>query len=101
MRLDQFGLSQTHGEILQRILIEPVRKLGGKVWVFGSRARGDYQKFSDLDLLMQGPVSGQILAKISEELEESRLPIRVDLVHVDNLADSYRAQVFRERVEVD
>jgi uncharacterized protein len=70
------------------------------VSIFGSRARGDFRQFSDLDVLVEGPVSPSLLSSVSESLEESTLPFRVDIVLEGDLADSYRPGVLRDKVRV-
>lgn len=100
MRSDGFGLSQTNWQLITKLLLKPVKEAGGRVWIFGSRARGDYQQFSDLDVLIAGAVTSELISSIEEQLEESTLPVRVDLVLESNLADTYRAGVLKERVEI-
>jgi predicted nucleotidyltransferase len=100
MKSARFGITEQHWEILTRLLFQPIREVGGKVWVFGSRARGDYRKFSDLDLLIEGAVPSQLLASAGEALEESTLPFRVELVCESDLAETYRSTVLKEKVEL-
>ena len=100
MSSDRFGLSQPHWELLTKLLFRPVKEAGGRVWIFGSRARGDYRQFSDLDVLIGGPITRDLISTIGEQLEESTLPIRVDLVLEPDLAETYHAGVMKERVEV-
>jgi predicted nucleotidyltransferase len=100
MRSDRFGLSQPHWDLLKRLLLQPIKEAQGRVWIFGSRARGDYRQFSDLDVLIGGPITPNLISSIGELLEESTLPICVDLVLEANLADSYRTGVLKERVEI-
>lgn len=76
-----------------------------RLWVFGSRACGDFKKFSDLDILYQLPEAGPplpsgFLSTISEHLEDSRLPIRVDLVDQKNVADSYYESIMKDKVAI-
>ena len=97
--MNLFGLESRHIDLLKAIVIKPLLPTSTKLWVFGSRARGDYQKFSDLDLLVSGHVSPQLISSIREALEESSLPIKVDLVCEEELAESYRDGVMRDRVE--
>lgn len=98
----KFGLSESQMEILLRLAIEPLKAAGASVWIFGSRARGDQVQFSDVDLLysFSGKIPQGLISSISENLEDSRLPVKVDLVSEDELAESYRAGVIRERVSV-
>jgi len=41
----KFGLTQEEYAFVAAQVIEPLRARGATVWCFGSRARGDYQKF--------------------------------------------------------
>jgi predicted nucleotidyltransferase len=96
----EFGIEQRHRELLSKLLVAPIKEAGGQLWVFGSRARGDHRKFSDLDILVAGPVPLGLISSVGEKLEESSLPFRVDLVFEPNLAESYRDRVLRERIEL-
>lgn len=98
--MTRFGLTAQHEQVLTDILITPLAKKGVSLFVFGSRARGDYKKFSDLDILVEGVVPESLLSRIRESLEESSLPFRVDIVCLHDLADSYRAGVLRDRVAI-
>jgi hypothetical protein len=101
MKPEKFGISETHWCLIKQILLAPIREAGGRAWVFGSRARGDYTEFSDLDILIEGLSDPTLLSAISEKLEESTLPFRIDLVRGPDLAETYRDGVFRERVPAD
>ena len=63
-----------------------------KVFLFGSRAIGNNSKWSDYDIGISGkrklPIS--ILAKIYNELEESDIPYKVDLVDFSNVSDKFK-----------
>lgn len=100
----KFGLSESHFNILNEKLIIPLKKNGAKIWVFGSRARGDHKPFSDIDILFsiegQSSLTDGQLFLIKEDLIESNLPIKVDLVNEKDLAKSYRDNVMKDRVEV-
>lgn len=100
----KFGLSESHFAILNEKLIVPLKQKGASLWVFGSRARGDYKPFSDIDILFsikeQSSLTDGELFLIKEDLIESNLPIKVDLVNEKELAKSYRDNVIRDRVEI-
>jgi predicted nucleotidyltransferase len=95
------------------ILIEPhqwaelssilsARLSGRRVWAFGSRATGRrVKRFSDLDLLIEGEsLSMREAALLDEELDESRLPFKVDIVDSSNITPSFRARIEPEMVLV-
>lgn len=97
----KFGLTPKHLETIATTLLIPLENAGIKVWFFGSRARGDFKTFSDLDVLYEGkdiPLS--LIGSITEDLEESSLPIKIDLVNINDLAESYKESVLRDRIEI-
>lgn len=93
----KWGLEDRHVSLLEEMLLKPLTKTGASLWVFGSRARGDHQKFSDLDVLVDGALPASLLSSIREQLEESSLPITVDIVPLNELAESYKKKVLSER----
>lgn len=98
----KYGLSEVEFQILKDLLIDPLKDQGAQLWIFGSRARGDHQKFSDIDILFS--VSKKLpeifLFNIKDSLEESNLPYKVDLVNLENLAKSYRDDVLKDRIQL-
>jgi predicted nucleotidyltransferase len=98
-----FGLSPSDFEILNNILIEPMKQCSVEVYVFGSRAAGKNHPFSDIDILYVlpgGDAKSPNISEIKESLEESGITIKVDLVELKDLASSYRDRVLRERVRI-
>lgn len=87
--------------ILNEVMISPLKKAGANVWIFGSRARGDHKKFSDVDLLYEFPAQAHppsgLVFSVKADLDESRFPFLVDLVAAQDLAESYKDQILRDR----
>lgn len=98
----KFGLSKEDYSLLKSLLFDPLKEKSAKLWVFGSRARGDHKPFSDVDVLYSASTKLPLgfISEIKESLEESRLPIKVDLVSVEDLAESYRESVERDKIEI-
>lgn len=98
----KFGLTKQEFEQLEQTLFAPLRNAGAKIWIFGSRARGDHKKFSDIDILFELTESkalpSGLLSKIKEDLELGNLPYKVDVVERKNIADSYRDQIEKEKI---
>lgn len=88
----KFGLSENEFNLLKKLALDPLKQSGAKVWVFGSRSRGDHKKFSDIDLLFDfmdvAPPKG-LLFEIKDSLENSNLSYKVDLVNKKEIAQSY------------
>ena len=66
---------------------------GHQVIAFGSRANGKARKYSDLDLCIMGDVAPDQSAvwRLKDELEESPLPIRVDVIDWASTSPVFRA----------
>ena len=71
-----------------------------KAGIFGSYARGDHKKESDIDILIQPP-KGMGLEFIEVKLElENRLKRKVDLVTYKGVHPLIRKNVFKEEVKI-
>lgn len=98
----KFGLDQEQWRLVNDLVIRPLKSQGASVYIFGSRARGDHQKFSDLDVLVEFPTEESLspLGRIRSAVEDSNLTIKVDIVDMADLAESFRKNVLKDRVEV-
>jgi len=83
---------------VQRILAEQVPEY--EVWAFGSRARGNAQKFSDLDLAVvtRTPLPLDRYLDLRAAFSDSRLPIRVDVVDLAAADAAFRGLIEGEHV---
>jgi len=97
-----FGLSDSDYQILTDYLISPLKASHAKVYIFGSRARGQYHQFSDIDILFEEdsryPIPFEKISLIKDRLENSNITIKVDLVNWNNLAESYKPSVLKDRI---
>lgn len=93
-----FGLSLENFEFIRQQLQKVLPK-HVKVWCFGSRARGNHREFSDLDLMVESDSDlTREIAQLKEIFEESRLPIKVDIVDLGSFANSYRDGFERDKL---
>jgi predicted nucleotidyltransferase len=62
------------------------------VIAFGSRVKGNAQKYSDLDIciMCDKELSPKVVDELEDEFVESDLPIKVDIVIWGNIADDFR-----------
>jgi uncharacterized protein len=94
----KYGLSQSEFEFLERTALAPLRMAGARLYLFGSRARGDHSRYSDVDILVAGDAPLSVLARVREEMEESLFPFKVDFVEATKLATAYATGVARDCV---
>ena len=97
MKAESRQISSTSG-IRQQVLDEMIglaEKYGIKrVKLFGSRARGDYKRTSDIDLAVQG---GDIPRFRLDMEEETSTLLKFDIVDLDSeMQDELRESICRE-----
>ena len=63
-----------------------------RIFLFGSRAIYKNYKWSDMDIGILGDkaIPGHIIVKIQDELENSRIPYKIDLVDFTRVSDQFR-----------
>lgn len=89
-----------HWAIVRAILQRHVPQYA--VWAFGSRAKWKAKEYSDLDLaiITDQPLSLDVSTSISEDLSESDLPYKVDVVDWATTSESFRKIIERDKVVV-
>ena len=87
-------------EETRRLVLEGLRGAGAKVYLFGSWAKGQATRRSDIDVavMCDQPVSPWLLSEIRERLEESSVLYPVDLVDLTNASNSFREKVLAEGI---
>jgi len=63
-----------------------------EVWAFGSRVQWTARDYSDLDLAIRTdePIPLKVMGAISEELSESNLPMKVDVLDMARVSEKFR-----------
>jgi predicted nucleotidyltransferase len=71
-----------------------------KLSLFGSRARGRFRPFSDIDLLVEGPdpVPLGLLARMETDLSESALEVMVELVDARKTSPAFLESIASELI---
>jgi len=58
--------------------------IGSKVYLFGSRARGDNSTIADIDLAFED-VTGFNIKSFDEGLDNLNIPFKIDIVNLDKV----------------
>ena len=87
-------------EQVRRIVLGVLAAQPARLFLFGSRARGEAGPRSDIDIavLPQSPLVEGTLARMREALEESTVPYRVDVVDLTEADETFRRRVLAEGV---
>lgn len=67
-----------------------------RIYLYGSRAQGDHRWNSDYDLWIDADISRKVIAEMSDRLEESFVPFRVDIVTTPQLKGRFAELVKQE-----
>lgn len=96
----KYGMTEKQFEILNHLIIGPLKSKGAEVFIFGSRATGKHHPHSDVDILYkpssQLALPSNFLSEIKEAIEESQFPFTVALVSDKDLVKSYRDHVMAD-----
>lgn len=99
-RLMKFGLTEAQYQFILENVVQPFLKRGAKIYCYGSRARGDQQPFSDLDLMIESSADlSKEVGQLNEFMSNSNFPYKVELVEFSQFADSYKQKYLKERKE--
>lgn len=69
-------------------------------YLFGSRITNKVKPFSDIDLLYFDNISNKEIFQLKDDLEESNLPYKVDLVNYNKCSDSFKKSIGNNYVRI-
>ena len=72
-----------------------------KVMIFGSRARGDYGKSSDIDLcLFSKNMSSREFSKLKFKLDELPILYKIDIVHFEKVDRKLQENIIKVGISI-
>ena len=77
VRIEQFGLTADSLRLIREVFRNHPEV--HRVAVFGSRAMGRFQPWSDIDLALWGDVDQVLIGRVMRELDELPLPYNFDV----------------------
>lgn len=89
--MSRFGLEERHIKFLLDVLREYLPDGNVKFYVFGSRAKGSYKEYSDVDIALKGEneIPFENLLKLKSEFENSTFPYEVDIVDLNTISKNF------------
>ena len=96
----KFGLEKRHLDFILQVLQKNIPH--AKFYIFGSRAKGNYKEYSDIDIavkLEEEMISTDILGKILMEFSDSTLPYEVDVIDLNAIDDKFKNLINDSLVE--
>ncbi len=85
---------------IKNIIFNNIKNRDVEVILYGSRARGNAYRTSDFDIALMSEKKIQIslIRKIKEELEESTIPYKVDIVDVNTVDAALKTKIKKDGV---
>ncbi|MBI3244930.1 MAG: nucleotidyltransferase domain-containing protein [Deltaproteobacteria bacterium] len=85
---------------VRRLVLDMIGNERADVYLFGSWARGEATRLSDVDVAIDAlvPLPRGTLARLRERLEESHIPYHVDVIDLARTASEFRRRVLAEGV---
>lgn len=99
-----FGLEKRHIDFIIEVLRQNIPQKDAKFYIFGSRAKGTYKEYSDIDIAVQlseGNLSADTLGKILLEFSDSTLPYEVDVVDLNAIDAKFKELILDSLVELN
>ncbi|WP_298691746.1 nucleotidyltransferase family protein [uncultured Sulfuricurvum sp.] len=92
-------LSTENLTLLKKIISEYIPEC--EIRVFGSRVNGTAKPYSDIDIALKcgSPIDRRTMSRLKEALQESTLPIRIDILDWNSISEEFRG-VIEEGYEV-
>lgn len=82
------------------IILNILQQYPYEFYVFGSRAKGTNQKFSDLDLCVKEYLSRREKATIMQDFDDSKLPITVDLIIWEECSNDFKNLIIKDMIQI-
>ena len=97
-----FGLEDRHLNFIKETLKKFIPNPDAKFYIFGSRAKGKYREYSDVDIAIDCPdLTSNIKSKIELEFENSTFPYEVDIVDLNNIKETFKVLIQNDLVLIN
>ena len=96
-----FGLDNKHIDFILKILDKYFKNT--EYFVFGSRSKGNYKKYSDIDIALDNKgqkISSELITKAKIEFDNSTFPYEVDIVDLNSLDENFKKLIINDLKKV-
>ncbi len=96
-----FGLEDRHIEFILQVLKENFPD--AKFYIFGSRAKGTYKEYSDIDIAVDfngEKLNTDVLGRTLIQFEDSTLPYEVDVIDLNAIEEKFKNIIQESLIEL-
>lgn len=85
---------------IKKIILEYFNDYNCRIFLFGSRARGDNYEFSDIDIgfIADKEIDRKKLTLLREKFEHMNVPYKIEFVDFFNVSDKFKDEAFKQIV---
>lgn len=87
--------------MVKRVILDLFENTNARIFLFGSRARGDFKKGADFDVGVESidqDIFQKLKLKFDEFWEESIIPYKVDLVHFEQTNQKFQEEARKDMI---
>lgn len=97
----KFGLEERYIAFIKDILNKYIKDSNAKFYIFGSRAKGKFREYSDIDIAIDTQnLTSDIKLKIESDFENSTFPYEIDIVDLNNIQDNFKNLIISDLIEI-
>ncbi len=87
-------------ERVKSVVLEHFAGLNIKIILFGSRARGDNNNRSDIDIGLLPAGDSAVVSKfeLCEKIDALNIPYKVDIIDLSTVSGTFRQQAFKDSI---
>lgn len=100
--MTDFGLEKSELDFILKLLRENLPS-ETRYYIFGSRAKGNYKKFSDVDIAIlsdDSKLDGLLLNELVNKFAESLFPYEVDIIDLNAVSQTFKSIISKDLVEI-
>jgi len=85
---------------IRKVILEYFNDYNCRIFLFGSRARGDNYKFSDIDvgIISDKEIDSRKLTLLREKLEDMNVPNKIELVDFCHVSEDFKKEALKQIV---
>jgi len=83
-----------------KILMDILKRYPYKFYIYGSRAKGNARRYSDIDIFCKEKMKEGDLTNLEMDLDESDLTIKIDVLDADHCSLEFREAIKKDLIEI-
>ena len=98
--MKELSIEKEYLSIIKEAVVTSLKDDKVKIVLFGSRARGDNQRCSDVDIgiIPVGKFNKDRITLLKEKVEDLNIPYKVEIVNLSEVSGEFKREVMKDAV---